>query len=67
MDKLVEAIARLERAVARLEAAAARRSDLAASGGRETDDPRLKAVAAEIATRVEAAVARIDSVLGEDG
>jgi hypothetical protein len=67
MNKLEEAIARLERAVARLEEAAVRRAGLGASGERAAENPRLRAVAGEIATRVDAAVARIDRVLGEGG
>jgi len=67
MSTLEDAIERLTQAVARLELAAeARRSDLGAPEGRETD-PQLKAVAGEIAARVDRALARIGRVLGEGG
>jgi hypothetical protein len=66
MDKLEEAIARLERAVARLEGSAARHLDVGASGERETENSRLRAVAGDIATRADAAIARIDRILGGD-
>ncbi len=65
MDKLEEALARLERAVARLEAAArAERPDVGLLGARETDNPELRAIAGKIAVRVDDALARIGRVLG---
>ena len=68
MDRLEEALARLERAVARLEAAAgAGRTDAGLLGPREPDNPELRAVAGEIAARVDDALARIGRVMGERG
>jgi len=60
MDKLEDALARLQQAVARLEAA----SGASASSG---DNPQLKAIAEQIATRVDGALAKIDRVLGAGG
>ena len=68
MDKLEEALARLERAVTRLEAAAsAERPDPSLSGARPVDDPELRAIAGEIAARVDGALARIGRILGGTG
>ena len=68
MGKLEEALARLERAVARLEAAVrAERPDAGLLGGGEPDNPELRAIAGEIAVRVDNALARIGRVLGREG
>src|SRR5262249_50053719 len=68
MDKLQEALARLERAVARLEAAAsAERPAPVSPGPRPLDNPELRAIAGEIATRVDGALARIGRILGGAG
>ena len=68
MDKLEEALARLERAVARLEAAAsAERLGLGLSSARQVDNPELREIAGEIATRVDGALARIGRLLGGAG
>ena len=68
MDKLEEALARLERAVARLEAAAsAERSAPGLPSARYINDPELGAIAAEIAARVDGALARIGRILGGPG
>jgi hypothetical protein len=65
VNKLEEALARLERAVARLEAAAgAERPDIRLLDAREIDNPELRAVAGKIAVRVDDALARIGRVLG---
>ena len=58
MDRLGEALSRLEGAVARLEAALAGASDLSAEARRE--------LAGEIARHVDAALARIGEALGAD-
>jgi hypothetical protein len=68
MDKLEEALARLERAVARLEAvASAERPDPGFSSARQIDDPELSEIAGEIAARVDGALARIGRILGGAG
>ena len=68
MEKLDEALARLERAVARLEAAAgAERPEAGLLGARETDNAELRAIAGKIAVRVDDALARIGRVLGGGG
>ena len=68
MDKLEEALARLERAVARLEAAAsAERSAPGLPVSRHIGDPELRALAGEIAARVDGALARIGRILGGAG
>jgi hypothetical protein len=69
MDKLGEALARLERAVARLEAAVAsgERPDSRSHGARQIDDPELREIAGDIAARVDGALARIGRVLGGAG
>jgi hypothetical protein len=69
MDKLGEALARLERAVARLEAAVAsgERPDPRSPGARQIDDPELREIAGDIAARVDGALARIGRVLGGAG
>jgi len=56
MSELTEAIARLEQAVARLEAA----TDPA---GRAARDREIAEVAAALAGRIDAAVARLDKLL----
>jgi hypothetical protein len=66
MDKLQEAIARLERAVARLEAAEAARSELSSDSPRGVDNPQVRELAGEIAARVDTAVAKISRVLRRD-
>jgi hypothetical protein len=68
MDKLEEALARLERAVARLEAAGpGERPDPRLSGARQIDDAELREIAQEIAARVDGALARIGRILGGAG
>jgi hypothetical protein len=68
VDKLEEALARLERAVARLEAAAGTEPpDVRLLGARETDNPEVRAIAGKIAIRVDDALARIGRVLREGG
>jgi hypothetical protein len=68
MDRLEEALARLERAVARLEAAAsAERSAPGLPVSRHIDDPELRAIAGEIAARVDGALAKIGRILGGAG
>ena len=67
MDKLEEALVRLERAVARLEAASAERPDPGSSSARKIDDPELREIAGEIAARVDGALARIGRILGGAG
>ena len=68
MDKLEEALGRLERAVARLEAAAsAERSAPGLPIARHINDPELRAIAAEIAARVDGALAKIGRILGGAG
>ena len=62
MDKLEDALARLEQAVARLEAASA----ISERTG-DNDNPQLRAIAEQIASRVDDALARIDRVLGAGG
>ena len=60
MSELSDALARLERAVARLEAAASARPH---ANGR---DDEVVAAAAEIAGRVEAALAKLDRLLDKE-
>jgi hypothetical protein len=68
MDKLEEALARLEIAVARLEAAASGdRPDPRLSGARQIDDAELREIGQEIAARVDGALARIGRILGGAG
>jgi len=68
MDKLEEALARLERAVARLEAAGpGERPAPRLSGPRQIDDAELREIAQEIAARVDGALARIGRILGGAG
>jgi hypothetical protein len=68
MDKLGEALARLERAVARLEAAAsAEQQDSGSLSTRQIDDPELREIAGEIAARVDGALAKIGRILGGAG
>ena len=68
MDKLGEALARLERAVARLEAAVASEPpDPGSLSARQIDDPELTAITAEIAMRVDGALAKIGRILGGAG
>ncbi|HWZ67319.1 MAG TPA: hypothetical protein VNW89_05805 [Stellaceae bacterium] len=68
MDKLGEALARLERAVARLEAAAsAEPQDSGSLSTRQIDDPELREIAGEIAARVDGALAKIGRILGGAG
>jgi hypothetical protein len=68
MDKLGEALARLERAVARLEAAVASEPpDPGSLSARQIDDPELRAITAEIAMRVDGALAKIGRILGGAG
>jgi len=71
MNKLEEAIERLDRATTRLEAAYTAATapvqqppDCEAC---EAEKERLRAVAGEIAARVDNALARIRRVLGEEG
>ncbi len=66
MEKLAEAIARLERAVARLEAAEAARTDIGSFAARRADNPQIRELAGEIAARVDTAVAKISRVLRRD-
>jgi hypothetical protein len=64
MDKLEEALARLERAVAQLEAAASgERRDRGSPSARQIDDSELREIAGEIAARVDGALARIGRIL----
>ena len=64
MDKLAEALARLERAVARLETATwGERLDPGLSRTHQIDNPEVR----EIAARVDGALARIGRVLGGGG
>ena len=56
MSELEDAIARLEIAVARLEAASAHAK-------RATDDERVSAVAAGVAARIDAALAKLGALL----
>ena len=68
MDKLGEALARLERAVARLEAAVASEPpDPGSLSARQIDDPELREIAGEIAARVDGALAKIGRILGGAG
>ena len=62
MAELEAAIERLEQAVARLESA----RGVIGRGG-EADKPQLKAIAEQIAGRVDQVLARIGRVLGEGG
>jgi hypothetical protein len=65
MGRLEEALARLERAVVRLEAASSpERSKPGLPSARQIDDPELREIAAEIAARVDGALARIGRILG---
>ena len=66
MEKLEEAIARLERAVTRLEAAEAARMEIGSDPLRGVDNPQLRELAGEIAARVDTAVAKISRVLRRD-
>jgi predicted Zn-dependent protease len=66
MSDLDDAIARLEEAVARLEAASNVAKRAAASeqrGGEQPEDERVRAVAAAIAGRVDAALAKLGQLL----
>ena len=65
MSELDDAIARLEEAVARLEAASsvAKR----AAEGEQTEDERVRAVAAAIAGRIDAALAKLGRLLEREG
>jgi hypothetical protein len=69
MDKLGEALARLERAVARLEAAVASSEppDPGSLSARQIDDPELREIAGEITARVDGALAKIGRILGGAG
>ena len=65
MRKLEEAIERLERAAARLEAAcAAETLETRRRADREAENDRHRAIAGQIAARVDDALARIGRVLG---
>ena len=66
MDKLEQAIARLDRAVARLEAAGGERSEVPLPA-REIDGPEVRKIAGQIAARIDDALARIARVLREGG
>jgi hypothetical protein len=59
MSELEDAIAMLERAVARLEAVPPRQA--------AADDSRVPEIAAALAARVDAALAKIEHLLGEGG
>jgi hypothetical protein len=64
VDKIEEALARLERAVARLEAAAsAERPALGLPSACQINSPELRTIAGEIAARVDGALARIGRIL----
>jgi hypothetical protein len=66
MSELDDAIARLEEAVARLEAAsgeAKRASEDKRADDCQAEDERVRAVAAAIAGRVDAALARLELLL----
>jgi len=65
MSELDDALAALERAVRRLEAAPLLAGKEAA--GREAEDEKLAATAAEIVARVEAALEKIGQVLDGEG
>ena len=64
MSELDDAIARLEAAVARLEAASgdAKR----ATDNRQAEDQRVRGVAAAIAGRIDAALARLGQLLDRE-
>ena len=70
VGELDEAVARLERAVARLEAAqrasTERPPPAAAAAAHEAADARVRALAATIAARVDAALDRIGQVLARE-
>jgi hypothetical protein len=64
MDRLEEALARLNRAVARLEGAAStERPAPGLPSVCQIDNPELKEIAGEIAARVDGALARIGRIL----
>ena len=70
MSELDDALAMLERAVTRLEAAPVLADREAASrlaAERENENRQVASTATEIVVRVEAALAKIGQVLGEDG
>ena len=68
MDKLQEALTRLEGAVARLEAAASpERPAPVLPSPPHIDDAELGAIATEIAARIDGALARIGRILGGAG
>jgi hypothetical protein len=70
MSDLDDALAALERAVSRLEAAPAlNHGDALArlAAEHDADNRQVEATAAEIVTRVEAALAKISQVLDGDG
>lgn len=70
MSELDDALAALERAVRRLEAAPLLAGKEAAghpTAGREAEDEKLAATAAEIVARVEAALEKIGQVLDGEG
>ena len=65
MSELDDAIARLEEAVARLEAASnvAKRAEGVQPGGEQAEDEHVRAVAAAIAGRIDAALAKLGQLL----
>jgi hypothetical protein len=69
MSELDDALAALERAVRRLEAAPLLGKEAAGplTAGRQAEDEKLAATAAEIVTRVEAALEKIGQVLDGEG
>jgi DNA polymerase I-like protein with 3'-5' exonuclease and polymerase domains len=70
MSDLDDALAALERAVSRLEAAPARPDGDAPArlaAERDAENQQIEATAADIVARVEAALAKISQVLGEEG
>ncbi len=70
MSRLGEALERLERAVARLEAACGSGGEAEAVrriAAGEDENRRLRAAAAEIAARVDGALARVGRALGGEG
>jgi hypothetical protein len=60
MSELEDAIARLESAVARLEAASTHAK-------RATDDEQVSAIAAGVAARIDAALAKLGTLLEREG
>jgi hypothetical protein len=62
MSEIDDALARLGRAVARLEAASSRAARTAKDSAAE-DDQRVAAVAAGIAAKIDAALARLGQLL----